>query len=644
MNKKIGTAKEIKRQFIIVGALALAAMLFLIIYSTVSTFKNMSSALMSVGENSLAREKEQVNAYLQKTIGILEISAVHIENMMDEGRDNESIYRLLKHETERFATDFNENFTGIYGYFKGEFFDGADRDMGENYNPKERDWYISAIDAKGKTVISPPYVDAVTGKVIVSISKLLKDKESVVSMDVSLDEIQKITEGININNAGYGMIADVNGLVIAHSDATKIGEMLSESEHTKDIFRQIVSGEIGHFNAELKQKKAVVFYEKIINDWYVVMIVNSENLYKEVFETILRNSIICAMVFIAVIVLMFSDFHRIVASIRQVEESRKIEDNMYRTIVRTLARTIDAKDEYTKGHSQRVGIYSKEIAKRMGKTDKEIYDIYYAALLHDVGKIRIPDAIVNKKGKLDDEEFRVVKLHTVTGYHILKYVEGNSLISLGAREHHERYDGKGYPNALKGENISEVARIIAVADSYDAMTSNRSYRDAMSQDTVREQIEMGKGTQFDPDIADIMLNMIDEDKEYIMREHAKLNRTILMIDDEEEQHELLRNVIKDKPEYILKNAKSGDMAIKMLMQEDVDVILLDMQMPDMDGFETYERLKQHTNAQFVFLTEESTREGIEKAYAMGISDYLVKPFNTLAILEVLHSLFQDDLE
>ena len=181
-----------------------------------------------------------------------------------------------------------------------------------------------------------------------------------------------------------------------------------------------------------------------------------------------------------------------------------------------LAGIIDAKDTYTNGHSNRVADYSKQIALRMGKPKIEIDDIHNIALLHDVGKVSIPRSILNKPGKLTPTEYETIKNHTVSGYEILKTISEMPALSVGARWHHERYDGSGYPDGMRGQDIPEIARIISVADCYDAMTSDRSYRKALPQDFVREEIKRGRGSQFDPYIADIMLKMIDEDTGYRM--------------------------------------------------------------------------------------------------------------------------------
>jgi len=183
-----------------------------------------------------------------------------------------------------------------------------------------------------------------------------------------------------------------------------------------------------------------------------------------------------------------------------------------------LASAIDAKDTYTHGHSTRVAEYSREIAKRAGKTESECRDLYIIALLHDVGKIGIPNSIINKEGKLTPEEYEIIKNHPKIGNQILKNITQIPHISDGAHYHHERYDGKGYPEGLAGNAIPEIGRIIAVADAYDAMTSNRSYRKLLTQENARSEIEKGMGTQFDPTFAKIMLAMIDEDKDFSMRE------------------------------------------------------------------------------------------------------------------------------
>ena len=203
--------------------------------------------------------------------------------------------------------------------------------------------------------------------------------------------------------------------------------------------------------------------------------------------------------------------------IRAAQESKRRILNFSEQIIHALSGAIDAKDTYNKDHSMRVAAYSRELAHRLGKPAAKLSEIYNIALLHDVGKIGIPNEIINKPDKLTEAEYALIKSHAIKGYDILKPISEMPDLAIGARWHHERYDGKGYPDGKVGEDIPEIARIICVADCYDAMSSDRVYRKALPQRLVRQEIERNMGTQFDPTIAKVMLQMIDEDTEYKMR-------------------------------------------------------------------------------------------------------------------------------
>ncbi len=206
---------------------------------------------------------------------------------------------------------------------------------------------------------------------------------------------------------------------------------------------------------------------------------------------------------------------------KKLKEEKNNSEKQLFEITQALATTIDAKDKYTSGHSRRVAQYSKMLAAALGIDEKQQQEIYLTALLHDIGKIGIPDQIINKNGLLTDEEYKEIQKHTVIGYEILNNISGLPNLRIGVRWHHERIDGKGYPDGLKGEEIPEFARIISVADSYDAMTSNRSYRKSLPQDVVRKEIEDGIGTQFAPEVAQKMLEIIDADKDFLLREESQ---------------------------------------------------------------------------------------------------------------------------
>ena len=198
------------------------------------------------------------------------------------------------------------------------------------------------------------------------------------------------------------------------------------------------------------------------------------------------------------------------AKIASIQKRQKEYRSIIEQALQTFANAIDAKDKYTNGHSVRVAKYSRELARRMGKDEREQENIYYIALLHDIGKIGIPDSILNKPGKLTDEERAVIQTHPTIGGDILRKFTALDGIAEGAKYHHERYDGKGYCEQLAGEDIPPVARIIGVADTYDAMSSNRCYRKALSSEVITEELTNGSGTQLDPEVVAHMLEMIKD--------------------------------------------------------------------------------------------------------------------------------------
>lgn len=232
---------------------------------------------------------------------------------------------------------------------------------------------------------------------------------------------------------------------------------------------------------------------------------------------------------LAVYVTTYMSKEKIRKEIEKRESEKKITEKMLDELIKALAYSIDVKDKYTHGHSERVAAYSLKLAKLMNLPHKDCKEIFYAGLVHDVGKIGIPEKIINKQGKLTDVEYEIIKTHTENGAGILKHITDMPYLAIGAKYHHERYDGKGYPCHLKGDEISLLARIVAVADSYDAMTSHRSYRDMLSQKEVREEIVNGMGTQFDPVVAQKMIMLIDEDKDFSMRQ--KQDENYVLIDE-----------------------------------------------------------------------------------------------------------------
>ena len=221
------------------------------------------------------------------------------------------------------------------------------------------------------------------------------------------------------------------------------------------------------------------------------------------------------------LILLFVNIVRTLRSIQHIENARqqlelehkqKQTENHSLQMMQTLSTTIEAKDEYTRGHSYRVAEYAALIAAELGWSSEEIQQLKHAAYLHDIGKIGIPDLILNKPSRLTDDEYNLIKKHTVIGAEILKDITFVPHIVEVARNHHERYDGTGYPRGLAGEDIPYMARILTIADCFDAMTARRPYKNPLSVSYAVSELKKNSGTQFDPELVDVFIRLINEGK------------------------------------------------------------------------------------------------------------------------------------
>ena len=202
---------------------------------------------------------------------------------------------------------------------------------------------------------------------------------------------------------------------------------------------------------------------------------------------------------------------------KQLHDKNEELERAYLDTIGILRQTVEAKDPYTRGHSDRVSEYSVLIGKKLGLDEKTLHILKIGGLFHDIGKIGIPDSILLKESKLSDEEYSQIKNHPMIGVHMLGDAAIFTDILPIVKHHHERYDGRGYPSQLVGDDIPYVARIAAVADTFDAMTSKRSYRDSLPLDVVKQELIRNRGTQFDPEITDVFLGILESNPEEIER-------------------------------------------------------------------------------------------------------------------------------
>lgn len=284
---------------------------------------------------------------------------------------------------------------------------------------------------------------------------------------------------------------------------------------------------------------------------------------------------------------------------KEMDKHREQLEEISLQLMQTLSTTIEAKDEYTRGHSYRVAEYSALIARELNWDEDEIRNLKNAAYLHDIGKIGIPDNILNKPVKLTDEELGVIKEHTVIGAEILKNITLIDHVKEAARSHHERYDGRGYPDGLKGEEIPLYARIIAVADSFDAMKSRRIYRSPLDDQVVYNEIFQNRGTQFDPELADIFLKLLDEERVITEKERELFDEDGTGLNMESEIEKFISSVmttIKTQEniegfDFLtgLPMRNRGEMLAAQFMQQDDGYLVF----LDMDNFKKMNDLYGH---------------------------------------------------
>ncbi len=198
---------------------------------------------------------------------------------------------------------------------------------------------------------------------------------------------------------------------------------------------------------------------------------------------------------------------------KEVEDLKKKHKETCEMAVRSILHALDCKDHYTYGHSMRVAFYALTLGRELGLSEEELYDLELSALFHDIGKIGVPDSILLKEGPLTDEEFVTMKSHPVKSAEILHGFEPFDAIAEYAKYHHERYDGKGYPDGLKGDDIPLFSRILLIADTFDAMTSSRPYRKGLPYEVAFEELERFAGSQFDPNLVKSFMQAMWKEKQ-----------------------------------------------------------------------------------------------------------------------------------
>lgn len=312
--------KKEKNIFIATIAFMLVVLALMVTFNFLSFYKNAVSNMESVGTSSLNAEISEIKAYLAQGMNTLRVSSDNVDYMLSQEITPDEIEKYLKFETAKFTSEIDENFTGVYGCINGQYVDGSDWIPPADYVPTERDWYITALDGKGDIVIVPPYVDADTNEVIISVCRLLDDGESVISLDIVLNHIQEITEAINLNDMGYAFIVDDDGFVIAHNDSNKAGKPLTDYE-TLELLVQAENNE--YFDTRFHDESVYVFTGKATDNWRVVMIISRSKFLKSSRDVLVRNILIVIVVYAAVIFFSIFAFRKMKESMEELSRTQQ---------------------------------------------------------------------------------------------------------------------------------------------------------------------------------------------------------------------------------------------------------------------------------------------------------------------------------
>lgn len=550
-----------RMQYVLTLIITLFALGGIAFYTFASFYSVAMEDAVTIGKNSVSQEAEELNNFLLQGLDVLQVTGLVVDSMMRDGAGPEEIEKFLLQESEDYARNIDENFTGIYGVFDGVYLDGIGWVPDDDYVPQERVWYTTALAGDGRPMVVSPYLDAQTGSIMISVSQLLSDKKSVVSLDIVMDEMQLMAEEIQLNGEGYGFIIDKNGLVVAHHDVSQKGKNYLSGEDVQDsqlqeMTRKILSCGGNAVTMELDGEECMIFSKEVQNDWYVAMVINTADLFERVKVTLWRNILVSVLIFIVLGYFCTSSYRnrnkatlyaeelksyqatleeRVEAQTKKIREQALERFRMQESVIEGMAAIIESRDNSTGEHVRNTKRYVSMMADYMLKNNiypeevDEKFTVYIrnAAPLHDVGKILISDVILNKPGKFTPEEFEIMKTHAVLGGDIVeKILAGNAepeLLQM-SREivccHHEKWDGSGYPQGLRGSEIPLSARIMAVADVFDALVCKRVYKKAMAEERAFAILREDAGKHFDPVLVDVFFAIRGDVHQYL-QENAK---------------------------------------------------------------------------------------------------------------------------
>ena len=294
-------------------------MVLVVIYTSASFYRISVSNIYEAGEDKISTLSASLGNYLDTAKSVLWVTADSVDYMISNGESNEKILDYLKQETSRHKSQFDENYTGLYGYISGYYLDGLGWEPPEDYIPTQRDWYRIASEAGGKLCIVPPYVDAQTGSVVISVCKNLSDRANVLSLDVYTNHIQDIISATELNGKGYGFIVDKNGTLVAHPDTSLNGTNLLTQGEGERLMKSLSTPGNERFETEIGGRKCTVFADAVMDQWYVVLVVGNDELFRDMYIQLALNVVTDTIVFALIALFYYIAYRNEQKSSREAE-------------------------------------------------------------------------------------------------------------------------------------------------------------------------------------------------------------------------------------------------------------------------------------------------------------------------------------